>query len=166
MAPKHPARANLDSDLLAKLDKVFALMSSDNPNEAGVAALMFFKAASAKGVNLQTLRDRMAKSWMSDEDAARFRDTIAKAKETGRHEALMFRSDDFSNTDGSADWREIAKYVDRERRRLPARYQDDWWRDFINDMAARAMSSYPVRLSEKQERKLLEAFGKLGGRIT
>jgi hypothetical protein len=167
---KHPARANLKPETLVLLDKMFGKMSSDNPHEAGVAAVMFFKAARADGIDLQTLRDRVAKSWMSDEDAQLFRDTIAKAKEAGKREALLLnsapRSDDFERTDGRVDWREIAKYVDRERHRLPARNQNDKTFDFINSMPALAMSTYPKTLSEPREKWPLDRFGKLGGKVT
>jgi hypothetical protein len=169
----------------AKLERVYVLiakLADSNDNTRSIAAGKLASALSDVGVDFHAVVEcareslfRIAigeerKSWLSDKDKALFRAQLAEAKEAGKREAMLLgsanRSDDFQRTDGRTDWREIARYVDRERHRLTGRYADDWWNELITNIATLAMSSYPITLSEKRERKLLEVFARLGGKIT
>jgi hypothetical protein len=167
---ENPAKEALDSDVVERICKVFLIMSSLNDGDKLAAMHALDHALKANGVDYHVLVARMRKPWLSDSDSKLFRAKLAEAKEAGKREALLLNSprrlDEFQRTDGRADWREIARYVDQERHRLTGRYVDDWWNEFITNIATLAMSSYPITLSEKRERKLLEVFAKLGGKIT
>jgi hypothetical protein len=173
------------TQLNAKLERIYVLiakLADSNENTRSIAVGKPASALSDAGVDFHAVVEcakeslaRIAtgeerKSWLSDSDKKLFQATIAEAKEAGKREALLLNSarrlDEFQRTDGQTDWREIVRYVDRERHRLPARNQDPKTFDFINNIAALAESSYPIKLSEPRERWLLDLFGKLGGKIT
>ena len=84
----------------------------------------------------------MAKPWLSDSNKEQFKGEIANARAIGRAEGLREAEakrgleDDFSNTDGSSDWRAVARFVSRERHRLPLRNRDPRTFEFIDNMVA------------------------------
>jgi hypothetical protein len=168
--PKNPASEALDPEVVERICKVFLIMSSPVDGDKLAAMRALDTALKKNDVDYHVLVARMKKPWLSDADKELFQTKLREAKEAGRLEgrrhAEIERSDDFNSTDGSDDWRVVARYVDRERQRLPARNRDERTFDFINSMAALAMSSYPTALSPARERWLLDLFGKLGGKIT
>ena len=76
-----------------------------------------------------------------------------KAAESKQHGTGTFR-----NTDGTPEWTEVARYVQRQKHRLDARHHE-----FIDDMAAR--TAYGREPTSKQHQYLHFLFFKLGGRI-
>jgi hypothetical protein len=168
---KNPANEPLDQDVVDKLGKVFLLISSPNDGEALTALRMFNRALEANGVDHHTLVARMKGPWLSDGSKEQFRAEIANARALGRAEGLreaetkLSLADDFTNTDGSSNWRAVARFVSRERERLPPRSRDAWNAEFIDNMIALAASPL-TKLSPKQATHLYNLFGKLGGKIT
>jgi hypothetical protein len=172
------------AQLNAKLNRVYLLiakLADSNENTRSIAVGKLGNALSDAGVDFHALVEctkeslaRIAtgeerKSWLNDKDKALFRAKLEEAKEAGRREALLLNSvrrfDDFSNTDGSTDWRAVAHYVDRERCRLPARNRDPRTFEFIDNIVTLAASPY-TSLSAPRANWLFDLFGKLGGKIT
>lgn len=171
-APKrNPASDPLDPDVVEKLGKVFLLISSPNDGEALTALRMFNRALEANGVDHHTLVARMAKPWLSDGSKEQFRAEIANARAIGRAEGLreaeskQSLTDDFISTDGSSDWRAVARFVSRERHRLPVRNRDPRTFEFIDSIMALTASPHTT-LSSPRATWLYDLFGKLGGKIT
>jgi hypothetical protein len=171
-APRNPASASLDPDVVEKLGKVFLLMGSSSDGEKLAAMHALNRALEANGVDHHTLVARMAKPWLSDGSKEQFRAEIANARAIGHAEGLREAevrrglADDFSNTDGSSDWRQLALYIDREKQRLSSRDQTDWCREFISDMATRARLLRDYQPTPRQLVQLHRFFVKLGGKIT
>jgi hypothetical protein len=172
------------TQLNAKLERVYVLiakLADPNGNTRSIALEKLANALSDAGVDFHAVVEcakesllRFAlgedrKSWLNDKDKALFRAQLAEAKEAGRlegqRETEVNRSDDFSNTDGSTDWRAVARYVHRERNRLPLRNRDPRTFDFIDSIMTLASSPY-TNLSEPRANWLYDLFGKLGGKIT
>jgi hypothetical protein len=63
----------------------------------------------------------------------------------------------FYDADGQPRWNEIALFCQKNFERL----NGDWERVFINDMAGKTLWRQPT---EKQDKRLLAIFVKLGGR--
>jgi hypothetical protein len=168
---KNPASEPLDPDVVEKLGKVFLLISSPNDGEALTALRMFNRALEANGVDHHTIVARMAKPWLSDSAKDQFKNELANARIAGRvegareAEAKRGIEDDFSNTDGSSDWRAVAKFVSRERHRLPLRNRDPRTFEFIDNIMALTLSPH-THLSPGRATWLYDLFGKLGGKIT
>jgi hypothetical protein len=170
-AKPNPSNEPLDPDVLEKLGKIFLMISSPNEREALTALRMLNHALEANGIDHHTLVARMAKPWLSDSAKEQFKSELANARIAGRVEGMREveakrgLEDDFSNTDGSSNWREVARFVGRERHRLPARSRDAWNVEFIDNMVALAASPL-TSLSPKRATHLYNLFGKLGGKIT
>lgn len=162
--PKNPAHERLDSDVVEKICKVFLIMSSPNDGDKLAAMHALDHALEKNGVDYHVLVARMAKPWLSDSNKEQFRNEIANARAAGRAEGAIevearhYGVDDFRNADGSADWRAIALYVQREKHRLLERHHE-----FIDDMAARI--PFNREPTPKQSAYLQSLFLKLGGRI-
>jgi hypothetical protein len=170
-APKNPSSAPLDPDVVERLGKVFLLMASSSDGEKLAAMHALNRALEANGVDHHTLVARMAKPWLSDGGKEQFRAEIANARAIGHAEGMREAeakrglADDFSNTDGSSDWRAVARFVSRERHRLPLRNRDPRTFEFIDSMAALTASPH-TNLSPGRANWLYDLFGKLGGKIT
>jgi hypothetical protein len=171
-APKpNPASGPLDPDVIEKLGKVFLLLSSANDGEKLAAVHALNRALEANGVDHHTLVARMAKPWLSDGSKEQFRAEIANARAIGHAEGLREAeakrglADDFSNTDDSVDWRAVARFVSRERHRLPLRNRDARNFEFIDNIMALTGSPH-TSLSPGRANWLYDLFGKLGGKIT
>jgi hypothetical protein len=168
----NPANARLDPDVVDKLGKVFALTGSASDGEALAAVRMLNRVLKTNGVDPQVLIARMKNSWVSDEHKAQFAAKVEQARAAGRIEgqrqatARLDLRDDFDDDDeASVDWRLVARFVGRERHRLPPYKRDAWNEEFINNMVALAASSY-TSLSTKQTNILYGLYGALGGKIT
>jgi hypothetical protein len=171
-APKQsPASAPLDPDVVEKLGKVFLLLSSSSDGEKLAAMHAFNRALEANGVDHHTLVARMAKPWLSDGSKEQFKAEIANARAIGRAEGLREGEakrgldDGFASTDGSSDWRAVARFVSRERHRLPLRNRDPRTFEFIDNIMALTGSPH-TNLSPGRANWLYDLFGKLGGKIT
>ena len=171
-APKqNPASAPLESNVVERITKVFLLMSSSNDGEKLAAVHALNRALEANGVDHHVLVARMAKPWLSDGSKEQFRAEIANARAIGRAEGLREAEakrgieDDFNSTDGSSDWRAVARFVSRERHRLPARNRDARNFEFIDNIMALTASPHTA-LSSPRATWLYDLFGKLGGKIT
>jgi hypothetical protein len=163
-APKpNPANESLDPDVIERLAKVFLIMSSSNDGDKLAAMHALDRALAKNGVDYHTLVARMARPWLSDSNKEQFRNEIANARAAGRAERSL--GDDFSNTDGSCDWRAVASFVSRERHRLPSRNRASRTSEFIDNMIALAASPH-TSLSPPQANWLYGLFGKLGGKVT
>jgi hypothetical protein len=164
--PRNPANEALSADVLERLCKVFLILSSPNDGDKLAAMHALDRALEANGVDYHVLVARMKKSWLSDSDKALFQIKLKEAEEVGRRKVDISRvSSDFSSTDGSDDWRQIALYIDAEKNRLPPRDYNDWARGFIDDMATRARHDLSYRASPKQFVQLRKFFVRLGGRM-
>jgi hypothetical protein len=164
--PKNPANEALDPAVLERLCKVFLILSSPNDGDKLAAMHALDRALGANGVDYHVLVARMKKSWLSDSDKALFQTRLKEAEEAGRRKVDVSRAGaDFSSTGGSTDWRAVARYVDRERHRLPARNRDQRNFEFIDNIAALAASPF-TSLSSPRANWLFDLFGKLGGKIT
>ena len=171
-APKpNPANAPLDPDVVEKLGKMFLMMSSSNDGDKLAAINALNRALERNDVDYHTLVARMTKPWLSSDAKEQFKGEIANARAIGRAEGLREAEakrgieDGFSNTDGSSDWRVVARFVSRERHRLPSRNRDVRTFDFIDSMEALSMSPH-TSLSPGRANWLFDLFGKLGGKVT
>jgi hypothetical protein len=171
-APKrNPANEPLDAEVLERLGKVFLMMSSPHEPEKLNAMRALDQAMKANGIDHHVLVARMAKPWLSDSAKEQFKSELANARIAGRAECAREAEskrgleDDFSNTDGSSDWRAVAKFVSRERHRLPARNRDARNFEFIDNIMALTASPHTT-LSSPRATWLYDLFGKLGGKIT
>jgi hypothetical protein len=168
---KNPANEALDQDLAERLGKMFLMLSSPNDGDKLAAVNALNRALEKNGVDHHTLVARMAKPWLSDSNKEQFKGEIANARALGRiegqreAEAKRGLESDFHNTDGSSDWRAVARFVSRERQRLPLRNRDPRTFDFIDSMEALSMSPH-TSLSPGRANWLFDLFGKLGGKIT
>jgi hypothetical protein len=167
------ANTRLDPDVVEKLGKVFSLMESASDGEALAAVRTLNRVLKANDVDPHVLVARMKNSWVSDEHKAQFTAKVEQARAAGRAEgereatARLGLRDDFDGdgADASADWRLVARFVGRERHRLPLRNRDDRTSDFIDSMVALAASPH-TDLSPARANWLFDLFGKLGGKIT
>jgi hypothetical protein len=168
---KNPANEPLDPDVVDKLSKIFLVMSSPSDGDKLAALHAFDNALKKNDVDYHVLVARMAKPWLSDGNKEEFRNEIANARAIGHAEGLREAEakrgveDDFVNTDGSSDWRTVARFVSRERHRLPLRNRDPRTFEFIDNIAALTASPF-TSLSPGRANWLYDLFGKLGGKIT
>jgi hypothetical protein len=167
---RNPANEPLDAEVIEKLGKVFLIMSSPKDGDKLAAMHALDRALERNGVDYHTLVARMAKPWLSDGSKEQFRAEIANAKAIGRAEGLREAESkrglesDFRSTDGSSDWREVARFVSRERQRLPLRNRDSGTFEFIDNIVALTGSPF-TSLSPGRANWLYDLFGKLGGKI-
>lgn len=168
---RNPANEPLDPDVAERLGKMFLMLSSPNDGDKLAAMHALDRALEKNGVDYHTLVKRMVKPWLSDSSKEQFRSEIANAKAIGRAEGLREAESkrgvesDFHSTDESTDWREIARFVSRERGRLPLRNRDARTFEFIDNILALTTSPF-TNLSPGRANWLYDLFGKLGGRIT
>jgi hypothetical protein len=170
-APKRiPANEPLDPDVVERLGKMFLMMSSSNDGDKLAAVNAFNRTLEKAGVDHHTLVARMTRPWLSDSSKEQFRGEIANARAIGHAEGLREAEskrgleDDFSNTDGSSDWRAVARFVSRERHRLPLRNRDPRTFEFIDNILALTESPF-TNLSPGRANWLYDLFGKLGGKV-
>jgi hypothetical protein len=170
-AKKNPANEALDPDVVERLGKMFLMLSSSNDGDKLAAINALNRTLEKAGVDHHTLVARMAKPWLSDSSKEQFRGEIANARAIGKAEGLREAESkrgiesDFHSTDGSSVWREVARFVSRERHRLPLRNRDARNFEFIDSMEALSMSPH-TSLSPGRANWLFDLFGKLGGKIT
>ena len=109
-----------------------------------------------------------AGSGLSDEDKQQIKTEIANAYAQGVRdgEARAHGVDDFRNTDGSVDWRQVAAYVAARKASPPGPRADEKTFEFIEDMAMRAKSPFGREPTQRQHEWLHDLFFKLGGKIT
>jgi hypothetical protein len=170
-AKRNPASEALDPDVVERLGKMFLMLSSNNDGDKLAAINALNRTLEKAGVDHHTLVARMTKPWLSDSAKEQFKNELANARIAGRAEGMREVEakrrieDDLSNTDGSSDWRAVARFVSRERNRLPLRRRDDWGSQFIDNMVA--LANMPrTTLTPKQANHLSRLFAELGGKIT
>jgi hypothetical protein len=174
------------TQLNMKLERIYVLiakLADPNDNTRKITAGKLGNALSDAGLDFHDVvacaKENLAriatgeerKSWLNDSDKKLFQAKLAEAKEAGRAEgrreaaSTTHSDDDFSSTDGSTDWRAVARYVHRERNRLPLRNRDQRNFRFIDNMVTLASSPFTT-LSSPRANWLYDLFGKLGGKIT
>jgi hypothetical protein len=168
---KNPANEPLDPEVAEKLGKMFLMLSSSNDGDKLAAINALNRALEKSGVDHHALVARMTKPWLSDSSKDLFKAEIANARVIGRAEGLREAEakrgldDGFASTDGSSDWRAVARFVSRERHRLPLRNRDPRTFEFIDNIMALTGSPH-TNLSPGRANWLYDLFGKLGGKIT
>jgi len=154
--------------LAAKLGKPIRLLASDSQGEALAALCAIARLLESYSCSFHTLADHVENangSGLSDADKQRIRSEIENARAIGYAEGVRAAENKqhgtgaFRNTDGTLEWTEVARYVQREKDRLPSKHQE-----FINDMASRTV--YGREPTPKQHQYLHSLFFKLGGKIT
>ena len=154
--------------LAAKLGKPIRLLASNSQGEAFAALCAIARLLQSHGYSFHTLADHVENangSGLSDADKQRIRSEIENARAIGYAEGVRAAENKqhgtgaFRNTDGTLEWTEVARYVQREKDRLPSKHQE-----FINDMASRTV--YGREPTPKQHQYLHSLFFKLGGKIT
>ena len=156
--------SDLSPELIGRLAKIIAMLSSPNDGDLVVAGRALQRNLSANGADIYALVDLLKAS----EDRNRFGQEVANAayaEGLRDGEAQAHGSDGFHSVDESAEWRQVALYVAREQHRLPPRTLQKS-AEFIANMAARAESQFSRDLSERQHEWLRDLFHKLGGKIT
>lgn len=167
-----PGQHRLTPETLDKLTRLFLLMTSEHDGEKLAALSAFGRALKTNNVDYHMLVARMAKGWLDADAKKLFQGEIANALALGRAEGQREAESkrgiesDFSNIDGSDNWRKQALYIDREKQRLPLRDRTDWCLNFIDDMATRARLLADYEPSPRQLVQLRKFFVRLGGKIT
>src|SRR5499427_8203520 len=146
--------------LAAKLGKPIRLMASDSQGEALAALCAIARLLESYSCSFHTLADHVENangSGLSEDDKQKIRSEIENARAAGYAEGV--RADEakqhgtgaFRNTDGTLEWTEVARYVQREKDRLPSKHHE-----FINDMASRTV--YGREPTPKQHQYLHSLF--------
>jgi len=158
----------LSHELAHKLAKPIRLLASDSQAEALAALCAIARLLESHGYSFHTLADHVENangSGLSDAEKQRIRSEIENARAIGYAEGVRAAENKqhgtgaFRNTDGTLEWTEVARYVQREKDRLPSKHHE-----FINDMASRTV--YGREPTPKQHQYLHSLFFKLGGKIT
>jgi hypothetical protein len=165
--------AALPPDLVDRLVKIIMMFSSPYEGDIINAGRALQRQLASAHTDIHALAAHLkAGGGLSDEDKKQIRAEIINARAAGYAEgvrdgeARAHGVDDFRNTDGSIDWRQVALFVERDKHRLPARAQSEKSREFIEDMAMRAKSPFSRGPTQRQHEWLHDLFFKLGGKIT
>jgi hypothetical protein len=158
------AVSDLSPETIGRLAKIIAMLSSPNDGDLIAAGRALQRNLSANGADIYALVDLLKAS----EDRNRFGQEIANAayaEGLRDGEARAHGSDGFHGVDESAEWRQVALYVQREQHRLPARTLQKS-EEFIANMAARAKSPYSREPTQRMHEWMHDLFFKLGGKVT
>jgi hypothetical protein len=168
--------AALPPDLIDRLTKIIVMFSSPNEGDLIAAGRALQRTLVSANTDIHELAERLKVGrGLSDEDKeqikAQIANEIANARATGYAEGVRDGQaraqgfDGFHSVDESADWREVALFVEREQDRLPFRTQQKS-AEFIADMATRSRSPYSSEPTQRQHEWMHGLFFKLGGKIT
>jgi hypothetical protein len=165
--------ASLPPDLVDRLVKIILMFSSPNDGDLINAGRALQRQLASAHTDIHAVAAHLkASGGLSAEDKQQIRAAIADARAAGyadgvRHgEARAHGVEDFRNADGTVDWRQVARFVQREKGRLPPRAQNPKTFEFIDDMAMRAGSPFSREPTQKQHEWLHDLFFKLGGKLT
>jgi hypothetical protein len=156
--------ATLPPDLIDRLTKIMVMLSSPNDGDLVAAGRALQRQLASAHTDIYALVERLR----AGEDRNQFTAEVANAayaQGLRDGEARAHGSDGFHNVDESAEWREVALYVAREKHRLPSRTLQKS-AEFIADMAIRAKSPMSREPTQRQHEWLHDLFFKLGGKIT
>jgi hypothetical protein len=156
--------AALSPELIGRLAKMIAMLSSPSDGDLIAAGRAIQRQLTASGADIYAIIDLLKAS----EDRNRFGQEIANAayaEGLRDGEAQAHGSDGFHSVDESAEWREVALYVAREKHRLPPRTLQKS-AEFIADMALRAKSPHSREPTQRQHEWMHDLFFKLGGKVT
>jgi hypothetical protein len=142
-------------------------LSSGDEREIVTSVHGLQRVLKSAGTDAHALADHIEKAngGLSDADKQKIRNEIENARAIGyaegvaATEARQHGTGAFRNTDGTLEWTEVARYVQREKYRLPEKHHE-----FIDDMASRTV--YGREPTPKQHQYLHSLFFKLGGKIT
>ena len=156
----------LPPELTAKLAKPIRLLASDSKGEAFAALCAIARLLETYNQSFHTLADHVVNGvGLTDADKQKIRSEIETARAIGYEEGVKAAESKqhgtgaFRNTDGTLDWKEVALYCQRQKRRLPDKHHE-----FVDDMASRTV--YGREPTPKQHQYLHSLFYKLGGKIT
>src|SRR5262249_23544707 len=158
----------LPRELAAKLSKPIRLLTSNSQGEAFAALCAIARLLESHGYSFHTLADHVENtngSGLTDELKQMMRAAIDQAHAQGfaegvrATEAKQHGAGAFRNTDGTPDWKDIARWLQREKHRLDAKHHK-----FIDGMASR--SAWDLEPTRKQHQYLHSLFYRLGGKIT
>jgi hypothetical protein len=156
--------ATLPPDLIDRLTKIIVMLSSPNEGDLIAAGRALQRQLASAHTDIYALVERLR----AGEDRNQFATEVvnaAYAQGLRDGEARAHGSDGFHSVDESAEWREVALYVAREKHRLPPRTLQKS-AEFIANMAARARSPYSREPTQRMHEWLHDLFFKLGGKIT
>ena len=156
--------ATLSPELIDRLTKILVMFSSPNDGDLLAAGRALQRTLASANADIHALAERLK----AGEDRNQFATEVANAayaQGLRDGEARAHGSDGFHSVDESAEWREVALYVQRERHHLPPRTLQKS-AEFIADMALRAKSPHSREPTQRQHEWLHDLFFKLGGKIT
>jgi hypothetical protein len=150
----------------SRLGDIIRRLVSDSQGEALAALCAMARLLESHRLSFLDLADHIenGSGGLSDADKQKIRSAIENARTIGYAEGVkaaeskQHGTGTFRNTDGTPEWTEVARYVQRQKHRLDARHHE-----FIDDMAAR--TAYGREPTSKQHQYLHFLFFKLGGRI-
>jgi hypothetical protein len=155
-------------DRRSRLGDIIVLLASNQEGEVINAVRALGRALESAGVDYHDLVKHIEEPSLSDRQITLIREEIDQrariARDQGiaeglrRAEAKQSGFDDFYNTDGTPDWRQVARFVQREKRRLLERHHE-----FVDDMASRV--PFNREPTPKQLQYLQSLFFKLGGKL-
>src|SRR5215467_8917479 len=166
MALPHELTARRDDRDGSRLGDIIRRLVSDSQGEAVAALCAMARLLESHRLSFLDLADHIenGSGSLSDADKQKIRSAIENARTIGYAEGVQAAESKqhgtgaFRNTDGTPEWTEVARYVQRQKHRLDARHHE-----FIDDMAAR--TAYGREPTPKQHQYLHFLFFKLGGRI-
>jgi hypothetical protein len=132
-------RAALSPELIDRLTKIIVMLSSPNEGDLVAAGRALQRQLASAHTDIYALVERLRAGEDKNQFATEANAAYAQGLRDG--EARAYGSDGFHSVDESAEWREVALYVAREKNRLPSRTLQKS-AEFIADMATRAKSPY------------------------
>src|SRR5215831_14665284 len=156
----------LPPELAVKLAKPIRLLASDSKGEAFAALCAIARLLESYGQSFHTLAEHVENGGgLSDADKQKINAAIENARAIGYEEGVKAAESKqhgtgaFRNTDGTLEWTEVARYVQRQKHRLQETHHK-----FVDEMASRTV--YGREPTPKQHQYLHSLFFKLGGKIT
>jgi hypothetical protein len=145
--------------IVNKLAACIRMLSSDKDGDVVNAAHGIVRMLKSAGVDIHVLADRVEKPNGGALTDGEMRKLYDAGYDAGLRAAenKMHGNSDFRDIDGFPAWEEIARYCQRNNRRLRANEQE-----FVDDMAAQTVWREPT---EKQAKWLKSIFFRLGGKL-
>jgi hypothetical protein len=145
--------------IASKLKPLIRLLSSDQDGEVLNAARALNRLLKANGSDIHAIADGIgqANGKLTEPEMRKLYDAGYSAGLQAA-EAKFHGDDDFRDIDGMPPWDKIARWCQHHSHRLR-----DTERQFVNDMAARAVWR---SLTPKQEKWLRSIFLRLGGKMS
>jgi hypothetical protein len=158
---------SLPPEIIPTVSNIVRRLSSCDDKDIVASVCGLQRVLKSADTDVHALADHIEKAngGLSDADKQKIRSEIENAHAIGyaegvaAAEARQHGTGAFRNTDGTLEWAEVARYVQREKHRLDVKHHE-----FVDDMAARTV--YGHEPTPKQHRYLHSLFFKLGGKIT